>query len=78
MVAEFETPLRVYIGLKDQDQPAVLMATSVEVLNDAGQISELVFRDQDQIVGRFPRSACVWWDEDPQDPDLTGRHALFD
>lgn len=66
----FETPLPVYIGLKDQDQPAVLMATSVEVLNDGGQILELIFRDQDQIVGRFPRSAYVWWYED--------RHALFD
>lgn len=70
MVTPFEKSLPVYIRLKDQAEPAVLMATSVEVLHHGDRELELILRDGPEVVGRFERSAYAWWMED--------RYALLD
>ncbi len=69
-VTVFEEALPVYVGLKDETEPVVLMATSVEVIHEGDLVRELVFRNEGQVVGRFARSAYIWWIED--------RLALFD
>lgn len=61
VVTDFEKPLPVYVGIKDQPAPVVVMATSAEIVFDGDSVAELILRDRGQVVGRFPRSGYVWW-----------------
>lgn len=70
MVTDFEEALPVYIGLKCNAEPAVLMATSVEILHHGDRELEIIFRNGKTEVGRFERSEYAWWMED--------RYALLD
>ncbi len=60
-VTDFEKPLPVLVAIPGQKEPVELLATSVELLLDGFHVSELILRNGDAEVARFPRNRYIWW-----------------
>lgn len=63
MVTAFEKPLQVLVALPGQKEPLELLATSVEVILGADHfhVAELVLRNGETEIARFPRHRYIWW-----------------